>query len=116
MSVVPSDIVIYGSANMPETEGAAIGGAVDFTRRIAFYDVTPAGSVDVVWSAAADTATRLAYYGRDPAGAIQSQTLRLNGQNWVMGWQPLERLLYAAISGASANGPVADPGRYPRSR
>ena len=34
MSVVPSDIVVYGSANMPETDGVtAIGGAVDFTRR-----------------------------------------------------------------------------------
>jgi hypothetical protein len=30
-----------------------------------------------------------------------------------MGSQPLERLLYAAISGASANGPVADPGGTP---
>ena len=45
MSVLPSDIVVYGSANMPETDGTTIGGAVDFTRRVAFYDVTPTGTV-----------------------------------------------------------------------
>ena len=38
MSVLPSDIVVYGSANMPEVDGAITGGSVDFTRRIAFYD------------------------------------------------------------------------------
>jgi hypothetical protein len=110
MSVLPSDIVVYGSADMPETDGAAIGGAVDFTRRVAFYDITPAGSVDAISSSLSDTATRIAYSGRDSTGVIQSQTLILNGQSWVTGSQSLERLLYAALSGASANGPVANPG------
>ena len=36
MSVLPSDIVTYGSANMPEADGSPVGGTVDFTRRIAF--------------------------------------------------------------------------------
>src|SRR5215813_4309289 len=113
MSVLPSDIVVYGSANMPETDGATIGGAVDVTRRVAFYDVTPTGSVDVISSSSSDTATKIAYSGRDSTGAIQSQTLTLNGQSWVTGSQSLERLLYAAMSGASANGPVANPGGTP---
>ena len=64
----------------------------------------------MVSSSASDTATKAAYYGRDATGAIQTQTLTLNGQSWVTGSQPLERLLYAALSGASANGPVANPG------
>jgi hypothetical protein len=110
MSVLPSDIVVYGSANMPETDGATTGGAVDFTRRIAFYDITPTGSVDVISSSSSDTATNIVYSGRDSTGAVQSQTLTLNGQSWVTGSQSLERLLYAALSGASANGPVANPG------
>lgn len=110
MSVLPSDIVVYGSANMPETDGVVTGGAIDFTRRVAFYDIAPAGTVDVISSSASDMATRITYYGRDPAGAIQSQTLSLNGQTWVTGSQSLERLLYAALSGATANGPVPDPG------
>jgi hypothetical protein len=115
MSVLPSDIVVYGSANMPEADGAMTGGAVDFTRRIAFYDITPAGSLDVISSSSSDTATKIAYCGRDSTGAIQTQTLTLNGQSWVTGSQSLERLLYAALSGASVNGPLANPGGTPAS-
>lgn len=110
MSVLPSDIVVYGSAGMPETDGAVTGGAVDFTRRVAFYDIAPAGTVDVISSSASDTTTKITYYGRDPTGVIQTQTLTLNGQTWVIGSQPLERLLYAALSGATANGPAPNPG------
>jgi hypothetical protein len=110
MSVLPSDIVVYGSANMPEADGAVSGGAVDFSRRIAFYDIAPAGTLDVVSSSPADIATKIVYYGRDTTGAIQSQTLNLNGQSWVTGSQSVERLLYAALSGATANGPVSNPG------
>jgi len=113
MSVLPSDIVVYGSANMPEADGATAGGAVDFTRRIAFYDIAPAGSLDVISSSSSDTATKIVYSGRDSTGAIQSQTLTLNGQSWVTGSQSLERLLYGALSGASANGPLANPGGTP---
>jgi len=113
MSVLPSDIVVYGSAFMPESDGSTTGGAVDFTRRVAFYDITPAGSVDVISSSSSDTATKIAYSGRDTTGAIQNQTLTLAGQSWVTGSQSLDRLLCAALSGASANGPVANPGGTP---
>jgi TRAP-type mannitol/chloroaromatic compound transport system substrate-binding protein len=113
MSVLPSDIVVYGSANMPEADGAMTGGSVDFTRRITFYDITPAGSLDAISSSSSDTATKIAYSGRDSTGAIQTQTLTLNGQSWVTGSQSLERLLYGALSGASANGPLANPGGTP---
>jgi hypothetical protein len=110
MSVLPSDIVVYGSANMPEADATITGGAVDLTRRVAFYDVSPAGHLDAISSSASDTATKLVFVGRDSTGIIQSQTLNLNGQVWVAGSQPMERLLYAALSGATANGPVANPG------
>ena len=110
MSVLPSDIVVYGSANMPEADGAINGGAVDFSRRVAFYDIAPAGNLDVISSSASDTATKITFYGRDATGVIQNQTLSLNGQTWVTGSQSLERLLYAALSGATANGPAANPG------
>ena len=110
MSVLPSDIVVYGSANVPEADGAINGGPVDFSRRVAFYDIAPAGNLDVISSSASDTATRIIFYGRDATGVIQNQTLSLNGQSWVTGSQSLERLLYAALSEATANGPVANPG------
>lgn len=110
MSVLPSDIVVYGSARMPEADGAMVGGSVDFTRRAAFYDISPAGAVDAISSSSSDTAVKITYHGRDQTGVIQSQTLTLNGQTWVTGTQALERLLYAGLSGATTNGPVADPG------
>jgi hypothetical protein len=110
MSVLPSDIVAYGSANMPEADSLTIGGAPDLTRRIAFYDVTPAGTCDVISSSSSDTATKITVYGRDSTGAIQTYTQTLNGQTWVTGSQTFERLLFAALSGATANGPVANPG------
>ena len=111
--MLPSDIVVYGSADMPETDGATIGGAADFTPCIAFYEITPAGSVDVISSSLSDTATTIAYSGRDSTGAVQSQTLTLNRQSWVTGSQSFERLLCAALSGANANGPLADPSGTP---
>ena len=108
MSVLPSDLVVYGCADMPETDGATIGGAVDFSSRVAFYDVTPTGLMDVVSSSASDTATQLAYYGRDATGVIQNETLTLNGQTVVNGTKSLERLLYAATSGGGgATKPIA---------
>jgi len=113
VSVLPSEIVVYGSADMPETDGTTIGGGVDFTRRVAFHDIAPAGSVDVISSSSSDIATKIAYTGRDTTGAVQSQILTLNGQSWVTGSQALERLLYAVLSGASANGPLVDPGGTP---
>src|SRR3984893_1116559 len=110
MSVLPSDIVVYGSANMPEVDAAIPGGPVDSTRRVAFYDIAPAGNIDAISSSPSDTATKINYYGRDSTGVIQNQTLTLNGQTWVIGSQALERLLYASSSGATANGPAANPG------
>jgi hypothetical protein len=110
MSVLPSDIVAYGSAYMPEADGVTVGGGPDVSRRIAFYDVAPGGTCDVISSSTADTATKIAVYGRDSTGAIQNYTETLNGQNWVTGSQLFERLLYAALSGATSNGPVANPG------
>ena len=113
MSVLPSDIVVYGSANMPEADGAINGGPVDFSRRVAFYDIAPASSLDVISSSAGDTATKITFYGRDATGVVQNQTLSLNGQTWVTGSQSLERLLCAALSGATANGPAVNPGGTP---
>lgn len=110
MSVYPSEIIVYGSANMPEADSVTVGGAIDLTKRVAFADLTVGTLMDVVSSSASDTATKIAYYGRDSSGAIQNETLTLTGQTKVAGTKTLSRLLYAALSGAAANGPVANPG------
>lgn len=113
MSVVGTDLNIYGSANMPETDGATVGGAVDLTRMVSFADLATSTLMDAVSSSASDTATKIAYYGRDSTGVVQNQTLTLTGTTKVAGNVSMARLLYGALSGASANGPVADPGGTP---
>lgn len=110
MSVWPQEVIIYGSANMPEADSLTVGGAVDLTKRISFSDMTSTTTLDVVSSSASDAATKIAYYGRDASGIIQNETLTLTGQTKVAGTKSLQRLLYAAISNAAANGPVANPG------
>jgi len=115
MSVTPNNIVAYGCINMPEVDSVAVGGPVDFTKRVAFYDITPTGTVDVVSSASADTTTRIQVQGRDSTGAIQTPAaVTLNGTTPVAGSQSFERLLCAIITGgntASASSfPLTNPG------
>lgn len=110
MSVLPSDTVLYGCASMPEADGATVGGAVDFTKRLDFFDITPNGTMDVVSSSASDTATKIIYSGRDATGAVQSVTATLNGQTPVTGAQTLERLMSSLLSGASSAFGLTTPG------
>ena len=112
MSVVPNNLVAYGSADMPEADSAAVGGAVDFTINVAFNDITPSGFVDWVSSSASDTATKAQIAGRDASGVIQTPAaITLNGQTPVTGSQTFERLLYGIITGAVAGSfPLANPG------
>lgn len=110
MSVYPTELVLYGSANMPEADGATIGGAVDLTRRITFADVATTTLLDFVSSSASDTATKIQVSGRDGSGIQQTPAAAtLTGTTKVAGTQLFARLLYGAISGASANGPLANP-------
>lgn len=109
MSVIPSDIRVYGAADMPEADSATTGGAVDFSKGIDFFDISPTGTMDVVSSSASDTATKITYTGRDATGAAQSVTATLNGRTPVTGSQSLERLEAAAITGGAIAG-VSNPG------
>jgi hypothetical protein len=105
MSVTPNNIVVYGSANMPEADGVTVGGAVDFTKRVAFYDITPAGTVDWVSSSSSDTAVKAQITGRDSTGAVQTPAaVTLNGQTVVTGSQSFERIGAAVITGGAIAG------------
>lgn len=110
MSVTADDIVAYGSVNMPGADGLTLGGPVDFTKRIAFYDINPVGTVDMVSSSSSDTATKVQLTGRDGTGVIQTPVaLTLNGTTAINGSQSFERLLAAVISGG-AIGSLSNPG------
>jgi hypothetical protein len=113
MSVTPNNIVAYGSADMPETDGATVGGPVDFTKRVAFYDISPAGTVDVVSSSASDTATQMQVSGRDWTGVVQTPAaVTLSGTTPVLGMQGFERLLAAVVTGGTI-GSLSSPSGTP---
>lgn len=102
MSVTPNEIVLYGAVNMPETDGSTVGGAVDFTKRIAFYDLSTNSAVDFVSSSFSDTTTQVTVQGRDSTGAVQTVTVTLNGTTVITSAsQVFHRLLAGVTSGAT---------------
>jgi hypothetical protein len=113
MSVTPNQVVIYGSANMPEVDGSTVGGAVDFTKRVGFMDLTATGTVDVVSSSASDTATKIQVMGRDSSGTIQTPAaITLTGTTVIanaFSSQSFQRLLAGVITGGAIAG-LSNPG------
>jgi len=113
MSVLSSDIVVYGSANMPEADGATVGGAVDFTKRCAWYDLSANDTIDAVSSSSSDTATKVQVLARSATGvAVTSTAATLAGQSPITNVGSLgtvERLLAAVLTGGAIAG-LANPG------
>lgn len=107
MSVALHELKVYGSANMPDTDGATTGGAVTFSKKIDFTDPTAAGTMNVVSSSASDTACVLTTSGRDSTGVIVSEAKTTNGTTPVAGAQSFERLLKSLASGTTAVGDIA---------
>lgn len=111
-SVFPTEVIIYASVNMTEADGATVGGAIDLTRNVIFSDMAANGLVDWVSSSASDTATRAVISGLDAASIPQTPAFTtLTGVTPVAagGAVTWSKLLYAALSGASATGPIANP-------
>jgi len=107
MSVIQSDISYYGSASMPDVDGATTGGAVDFTKRVVFNDINPAGTLSYYSSSASDTAVVITNTGRDATGVIVTENKTLTGTTAVAGSQAFERLLKGIVTGTAAVGDVA---------
>ena len=80
MSILESDIIVYGSASMPDDDTpTGIGGAIDTSIRVAFEDMAPSGNVQIVSSAAGDTTQTVTPYGRDAAGNLINEGKTLSG-------------------------------------
>lgn len=107
MSVKESEVVVYGSANMPEDDVSTVGGAVSFSTSVFFGDITPNGLMDYVSSSASDTVTTIAATGRDATGVIQTETKTLSGTTLVAGTQTFERLLKGIQGSTTAVGDIA---------
>lgn len=116
MSVTINQVIVYGSANMPEADSATVGGAVDFTKRVSFYDIPATGTLDVVSSSASDTATKVQVSGRDSTGTVVTPAVvTLTGTTLIagaFGAQQFQRLLSGVISGG-AIGTLSSPGGTP---
>ena len=107
MSVLPSDLQFYGSANMPDVDGSTTGGSYNSAILINFNDITPNGTMNYVSSSASDTAAIITLSGRDSTGVIQSEAKTLTGVTPVTGSQTFERLMKGVASGTAAVGDIA---------
>ena len=113
MSVVPSQVIVYGSKYMPEADSVSVGGVPDLTKRVSFYDIpgTSFGVLDLVSSSGSDTAALVQMCGRDSTGVIQyPAAVTLNGTTLVttgaIASQTFQRLLAGMTSGVtSGTGP-----------
>lgn len=108
MSVIPSDLIIYGCANHQETDSGTQGGAIATTKKMIFNDISPTGNMQIISSAAGDTTQTVTITGRDAGGVIISEVKTLSGATAVpmttnTSW---ERLL-KAIKSATTTGDVA---------
>ena len=98
MSIIASDIRVYGSAVMPEDDTTtAIGGAIDTSVKIDFSDISASGALRIVSSSLSDTTQNLTITGRNPVGEIVTETKQLNGTTPVTFDTTWERILKAHL-------------------
>ena len=103
-SIVASDIIIYGSANIAEVDAATHGGVIDLAVRYVFDDSTLANTlndtVDIISSAAGDTSQTVTITGRNTGGTIISEGIALNGTSLANGLTDFERILKIVVDGS----------------
>lgn len=108
MPVAATDLIFYGSADMPESDAGAAGGAIDTSKKVTFIDMSPQGNVQVVSSDAGDTTQTVTVTGRDAAGVLISEGKQLNGRTAVaMTVQTTWERLLKAVKSATCAGDVA---------
>lgn len=103
MSVLTTDLKLYGSVNMPEDDVSTVGGAIDTTCELEFTEMAANDTIEVVSDNPADT-MNITVMGRDAGGAIVSETKTLNGTTpislSVLG--TIERVLKIVLASAAA--------------
>jgi hypothetical protein len=104
MSIVASELILYGSASRPEADTGTVGGAIDLTARPFDSDTMSADDVEAVSSNAGDTTQTLTVRYRDASGVIQSIVITLNGTTvaHTTGTLAMERLIEATLSATCA--------------
>lgn len=100
MPIASTDLKKYQSANMPENDTGASGGAIATAGLLEMTQPAANDAVGVV-SDGADART-VTITGRTAAGAIVSEALVLTGATRVAGAQVFERILKIVLSAADA--------------
>ena len=110
MSLISSELIVYGAANIAEVDTGTQGGAIDATVRYIFDDADGAndptwdggdGTLKVVSNNGADS-MNVTVTGRDSGGSIVTEVLTLNGTTVVVGSQAFERILKVVLASAAA--------------
>lgn len=107
MSIAQSDIILYGSAVMPD-DGVPtqIGGAIDKTKKMTFTDLSTPGGIELVSSSASDITQTVTVSFRDTAGILSSEVKTVSGLTPVAYSATVDRLL-KAIKSATTVGDLA---------
>lgn len=102
MPIVAADMIVYGSANMPDDDsGVNVGGAIDTSVRLVFTDISPAGTVEVNSNNAGDVTQNVTITGLDASGVLVSEVLGpLTGTTYVTGSQIFERIMKMEVDAA----------------
>ena len=102
MSILTTDIKVFGSASMPEDDTTTnIGGALSASKKVEFTDISPSGAVEMKSDSLSDTTQQLTITGRNPAGEIVSESQTLNGTTWVQFSTTFERILKMVLNSIS---------------
>lgn len=104
MSVAATDLVWYGSANMPESDSGSAGGAIDTAVRVvpdsASLFNTLNDTVEILSSDAGDTTQTVTVTGRNAAGSVVTDPISLSGTTPVSGAVTFERIEKIVVNAA----------------
>jgi hypothetical protein len=100
MAVAGTNIVVYAAADMPTSDSATTGGAVDSGIRVTFTDIIATDQIEVVSASASDT-QNMTIAGRAADGTSLSETITLSGTTVVTTSSSFERVLSATLVSAA---------------
>jgi hypothetical protein len=104
MPIKMGDLVLYGSAVMPDSDTpTAVGGAIDTAKKAVFKDL--AGLVQVV-AAVVGEGQNMTVHGRNSGGALVNETVVISGQTPVTFATTWERLMKALLGAPAASGAI----------
>ena len=103
MPITSSDLVWYGSLNMPEDNSSTTGGDIDETIKISFTDLAATDNVTVI-STASDSMD-ITITGLLADGTLDTDIITLTGTSRAIGAKPFERILKIVLE-SEATGTV----------